>query len=322
MLPPTDALLDAASRRDWYAVLGIQPGTGLTPKQARSLRAQVHPDKGQPHDVAAAVAQALDALHASNAASQPAISEVDRLLEQCSHAVRYEPLNDAGRRAVRRILDDLVVARTTALMPRIRYFFKGWAQQADERCYKEIHRIWQAYEQRIRNEPVQAHEIGLEFLGEAAQIDAFQDNFTEAQTNRIWYAKCWVAHAEAVAQRTPAMARHRKTLAQRNRRAEQRAKAVPLSEADAIARVLEHCEVVAEGRLATPLDKLRRGLLSHGIDKKVLHTAGISSRTRRQHRPQCGESFCYATVVVGGKRTPIRLVEATFNTERSEKRSA
>jgi hypothetical protein len=305
MLPSTAIILDSASRRDWYGVLGLRPGTRLTERQERSFRAQVHPDKGHPHDVAAAVGQALEALR-SRVDARPPSTEVDRLIEECGRAIRCEPLNSAGAATVRSILDALQAERTSALMPRLRYFFKGWTRQVDERCYKEIHRIWQGFEQRIRNDPVRAHEIGLEFLAEAVAIDAFQENFSERQ-NRIWYAKAWIQHAEQDAERTPAVARHRKTVAQRDRRAERRATATTVSEVDALARVLEHCEVVAEGKLATPLDQLRSGLLAAGLDKKTLLAAGISSKTRRQHRPLEGNSFYYATVVVDGTRVPLRL---------------
>lgn len=307
MLPSTDVLLEAARRGDWRSVLGLRPGDKLTQKQERSLRAQVHPDRGHPHEVAAAVAQALESLRTGSTVVLPPVdSELDRLIEECSLAVRCEPLNAIGRQAVRKVLDELALARTVASIPRLRYFYSGWGQQADQRCYKEIRRIWQAYEQRIHSDPVRAHEIGCEFLAEAAQIDAFQDNFTEAP-HRIWYAESWVHHAEQVAERTPAAARHRKTMAQRKRRAEQRLNEASLSEADATALVFEHCELVAEGRLATPLGQLRRSLLKHGLDKKVLLAAGISTKGRRQHRPLQGNSFYYATMMADGKRMPIRL---------------
>jgi len=61
-LPPKAALLAAAARRDWRAVLGLGPLEALTPKTARSYRVQCHPDRGGDPQIAQAVGQALDAL--------------------------------------------------------------------------------------------------------------------------------------------------------------------------------------------------------------------------------------------------------------------
>lgn len=306
MLPPAHVILEAAQRGDWHEALGICPGTELTPKQERALRAQVHPDRGHCHNVAAAVGQALESLRKERASSVPSDGfYVDRLIERCSQAVQCESLNAAGAALVRRILDDLILSHLTASPSRLRYYYKGWGEQADNRCYNEIRRIWQDYEQRIRSEPLKAHEIGVEFLSAAEAIDVFQDNFNNTP-NRLWYAKSWVLNAEFYAERTPAAIRQRKTTAQRKRRAAQR---TVISEEVALARVLEHCEVVSEGRLATPLGQLRRGLLGAGLDRRVLLAAGISTKTRRQHRPsRGGASFYYATILVDGKRVPIRLV--------------
>jgi hypothetical protein len=287
MLPAAEVILEAARRKDWHAVLGLTPGDRLTPKSERAFRAQVHPDKGHPHDVAAAVGQALDALRA------PAASRVDRLIEECSEAVRSEPLNSAGGAALRRRIDALVFALSS---PRLRYYCEGWGKQASDRCYTEVLRIWPAYKERMRSEP----DAGREFLAKAAEIDSFRDSLTE-ERDRIGYAHYWVKCAAEDARR--AAARRRKTEAQKARRA---ANSKTLSEAEALAKVLEHCDLAAP-QLATPLGQLRAGLRSRGVGRDVLLAAGISSQTRRQHRPQEGESFYYATVASGGKRVPLRL---------------
>ena len=304
MLPPTDVLLEAARSARWHAVLGIRAGTKLSPKQMREFRAHAHPDRGHSHEVSTAVAQALEEI----ARNDPLVvsSPVERLIEECSRAVRFEAVNSAGGRELRRILDAL--ADVTRSTPRLQYYCKGWGKQAGGRCYAEILRIWPAYEEQINCEPLRAHEIGLQFLAQAAEIDAFQDSLT-VDSNRIWYAQSWVVAAEQQAQCTPVAARRRKTEAQRSRRSARRNNLAKVSEVEALVSVLEHCEFVEDVRCATPLGDLRRALLNVGIAGSVLLAAGISSKTRRQHRPLCGEPFYYATLASNGKRSPIRLKE-------------
>ena len=307
MLPSAQTILEAAQRRDWYTVLGIAPGARLSPKQERAFRVEVHPDKGHCHHIAAVVGQALDALRGVWS-PPPVDDEVDCLIQECSRAVQSEPLNAAGVAAIRRLLDALVVARTVDSLPRIRYYYKGWGEQASERCYQEIWRIWQLFEKRMGTEPVRAPEIGREFLAQAAEIEAFcEQNFPEAPGN-MWCAHAWVKHEERIAYHSPAAKRQRKTLAQRTRRADRRAQTASVSEADALASVLQHCEVVDAPR-ATPLGELRAGLRARGPDRKTLLAAGITSQTRRQHRPVEGAPFYYGTVSSRGRRVPLRLRE-------------
>jgi len=306
MLPPIEVLLEAARSANWHAVLGIQPGTTVTPKQARNLRAQVHPDKGHSHEVAAAVAQALDELAQNGPQEAPYSGSAEPLIEELNRAVRREPVNSAGGRELRRLLDALVAVRFEYSPHRLQYYYRGWGTQAEDRCYVEILRIWPAYNAQIKSDPLRARAIGLEFLAQAVEIDAFQDALTESQ-HRISYAKSWVQCAEHDAQQTPVAMRHRKTLEQRMRRAGQRENSTSVSEAEALAAVLEHCEPVTEARLATPLGTLRTALRTAGVSSNVTRAAGISTKTRRQHRPLQGESFYYATVMSAGKRVAIRL---------------
>ena len=306
-----EVILEAARRKDWHSVLGLAPGSRLSPKEVRAFRAQVHPDKGHRHDVAAAVAEALDALHSSFAPGRP---ELERLIEECCEAVNSEPLNGTGRAALRRRIDALVLAPRTASCssPRLRYYYAGWAKRADERCYAEILRIWPGYKDRMLGEPTRVADIGREFLTAAAEVDSFRDSLItedeEDHHDRLGYARYWVSCAVQEAYYTPAAARHRKTLAQKTRRAERRANSKTLSEAEALAKVLEHCDLAAPHQ-ATPLGQLRAELKSRGVGRDVLLAAGISAHTRRQHRPREGESFYYATVASGKQqqRVPIRL---------------
>lgn len=73
-LPQKDALLAAAARKDWWAVLGLPRGRSLTAAEARKLRAAVHPDKGGDAEVAAVVNAAIDSVLAAEPSSSSSSS--------------------------------------------------------------------------------------------------------------------------------------------------------------------------------------------------------------------------------------------------------
>ena len=70
-LPSRATMLDAAARGDWCAVLGLTFFQTLTPREARSIRTQVHPDRGGDAQIAAVVGQALDEILQGGAQSAP-----------------------------------------------------------------------------------------------------------------------------------------------------------------------------------------------------------------------------------------------------------
>lgn len=299
-LPPDDVIVARAQRGDWCGALGIRPGTTLSGKERRHLRALVHPDKGRRQDVAAAVGESLDAL------SRP--RTLDALLAECARAAQTEPLNEEGGEALRERLRRLEQAFGSGGLVSVAR--SGWAKQVRARCRSEAHSVWQVHKQRISAEPHQATCILELFLAKVRQIAAFQETLDPEEARcLILDAKAWthnevVEAAAQAARASPEAIRRRRAEAQRERRSAQ-----AVSVENALAKVMEHCELVSEGRLATPLPQLKARLRAAGIDGKTLLAAGISAKTRRQHRPKEGEHFCYATVVVddSGKHSPIRL---------------
>lgn len=291
-LPSDDQIIARARCGDWYGVLGISPGTVLDEKAHRRIRACVHPDRGRMHDVAAAVGQALEAL-------SPTKSAREKLIDECSRAVQTEPLNETGAQALQEWLQRLDKTSASSAS----YFWKSWAKQVRQRCRDEAHEMWQSCQQRIADDPSNATHLVEEFLANVKQLAVFQEAMDPDE------ARCLVQDAamwtEYVMRKNPEVTRKRRTEAQRHRRHPNGI----LTPDEALAVVMRHCDTVANGCDATPLKHLKTSLKLAGIDNTMLRAAGISEKTRRQHRPKVGARFYYATVERNGRRCPIKLKE-------------
>jgi hypothetical protein len=181
------------------------------------------------------------------------------------------------------------------------HFRKSWAKQVRQRCRDEALDMWQRCKKRILDEPSNTLRIVEDFLANVKQLAAFQEAVDPDEARRLLQdADTWT---EDTMRRAPETKRLQRTEAQRRRRHPNGI----LTPDDALTVVMRHCETVPNGRDATPLLQLKTCLKAAGIDNKTLLAAGISEKTRRQHRPKVGASFYYATVECDGRHCPIKL---------------
>ena len=302
-LPSRTTMLDAAAHGDWRAVLGLTFFQTLTPREARNLRAQVHPDRGGDAQVAALVGQALDEIPQGGAPSapqpEPDTQSDDFYMGLARQILEWTRKADQNARDAISNLHDAIKAKYWRDVESIRRIHVG-------NMYFRFRSVNpEPYLERARREEEASAEFERQVREEDARVEQERRARREQEVLQRERERQQREERERAAEPAPtpedrSTARKRRlTEAARERR--QRARPSQTQVADVIARLCVTCSLEE----ASPIKSVREALRAAGCNLTEQRTL-LDSSYRRQ-RGTGADRVYYLMYDFGRGLKPIRL---------------